>query len=219
MTTSMSCSKTIFKTSDWVVKEEITPIGPGPNYFSSDNVTFLESGEIKLSIEKRNNKWYCAEIFLNRSLGYGLYSFSIDSPLNMLDEQVVLGMFLYHFDTSTNILEEVDIELLRHVDPTKQAAFTIHNKMGGPNHYFQNSFEVVTANPITFSIEWREDFITFLAKTNSGDIIASEKYLDIVNIPSPENMIAHINLYLFQGKEPISGKGADIILKEFSYCK
>jgi len=224
----LNCSHKTLKSTDWVVKHSSKKLGPGPNYFSSANVHFQEDGSIQLNITEENDKWYCAEMFFKKPLGYGTYTFTIDSPLNRLDEQVVLGMFLYHLDAAKN-LEEIDIELLRHVDKNKQAAFTIHNKDSKQDHNFQHTFEVLTPNSTIFSIDWRETQVIFLAKTITGQVISKKTYPDpqhipppvhsSQNIPPPDSMIVHLNLYLFQGKAPISGTTTNVKVKNISFSK
>ncbi len=181
---------------------------------------FNEDKTITLIIDKRDEKWYCGEIYLQKPLGYGEYKFSVASPLNNLDKQMVLGFFLYHYDTTTNVLEEIDVELLRHLEghDDKEGAFTVHQKDQNPVPHFQKAFHVNTDEPIDFTIDWRESKVGFTAVANDNTMIADTTYTNDTNIPGPKNMILHINFYLFQGKPPVSGNSRSITIKEVSFC-
>ena len=90
----------------WRIKQaELT--GPGPNYFSDDstNVWIDENDYLHLKIDNFDNIWRCAEVILNQSLGYGLYRFKIDSRVDNMDYNTILGCFIY--DTSA---QEFDFE-------------------------------------------------------------------------------------------------------------
>ena len=82
-------------------------VGPGPNYFSDDtaNVRVDPEDRLHLEIDFRDNKWYCAEIVLDHPLGYGIYSFKLDSRVDSLDYNAILGCFIY--DTTA---QEFDFE-------------------------------------------------------------------------------------------------------------
>ncbi|HYT29055.1 MAG TPA: glycoside hydrolase family 16 protein [Ktedonobacteraceae bacterium] len=100
-----------FSGNQWVVKdggEERR--GPGPNYFSSspENVWVDSQGQLHLKITNRNNRWYCAEVSLEKPLGYGTYEFFVNGRFDQLDPHVVDGLFLYEDDA-----HEIDIEFGR----------------------------------------------------------------------------------------------------------
>src|SRR6266404_8443538 len=58
---------------DWRVKASTSPVGPGPNYFSdsTNNVSIDAQGRLHLRITHVAGLWQCAEIVLQRTLGYG----------------------------------------------------------------------------------------------------------------------------------------------------
>ena len=94
-------------------KKETGPFtwGPGPNYFSgnSNNVFVDGNGRLHLRITNRNGTWYCPEIMLTNSLGYGIYRFHVDSDVSTMSTQVVLGTFTYSDDTDY-AHREIDVE-------------------------------------------------------------------------------------------------------------
>ena len=102
----------------WNVVRTDSPQYPGPNVFSSnyENVWVDTSGSLHLRITYRNGVWNCAEVVLDQYLGYGTYTFYVDGDFTALDQNVVIGMFLYRDDT-----HEYDIEFSRWGDPTADA--------------------------------------------------------------------------------------------------
>ena len=65
-----------------------------------------------MKIVKTAGKWVCAEVVLQQTLGYGTYRFYLDSPVDSLDPNVVLGLFTWNDDPAFNN-RELDIEFAR----------------------------------------------------------------------------------------------------------
>jgi hypothetical protein len=47
------------------------------NLFNRENAWSDASGALYMQIKKKSDRWSCAEIFQNRSLGYGTYSVTV----------------------------------------------------------------------------------------------------------------------------------------------
>ncbi|MEM4228196.1 MAG: hypothetical protein QXZ66_00310 [Thermoproteota archaeon] len=95
-----------FSGYEWIMKSsETTKVGPSPNYWSGKNVWVDENGWLHLKITYRDGRWYCAEVYTKKLLEYGTYVFYITSRIDMLDKNVILGLFAYKDDE-----HEVDIE-------------------------------------------------------------------------------------------------------------
>jgi len=88
--------------------------GPGPNYFSNsaNNVFVDTSGRLHLKITTQANHWYCAEVVLQASPGHGTYRWYLDTPVDALDPNVVLGLFTWS-DLPDYANREIDIEFSR----------------------------------------------------------------------------------------------------------
>ena len=85
-----------FAGQEWYVKAG-TNLGPGPNNFSDDSqsVWVDNNGYLHLKIRYANGVWNSAEVYAVNPASYGLYRFYTATPLNALDLNVVLGLFLY----------------------------------------------------------------------------------------------------------------------------
>jgi len=82
--------------------------GPGPNNWgNTDQDVSVDSAGLHLKVSQHadDQKWYSSEVYLPASLGYGKYTFDIDSRADLFDKNLVAAPFLYQDDT-----HEIDIE-------------------------------------------------------------------------------------------------------------
>src|SRR5262249_50044225 len=99
---------------NWRAKVSTSKVGPGPNFFSENNVwtDTQNPPQLHLKISKSGGKWLCAELVLQETLGYGTYTWDVASPLNSLDPSVVLGLFTWN-DLPDYNHRELDIEFAK----------------------------------------------------------------------------------------------------------
>jgi hypothetical protein len=69
--------------------------GPGPNQWDPQNVRLDPQGRLHLKITRRGGVWCCAEVWTQKSFGFGHYQFQVTGLLDRLDPNVVLGLFNY----------------------------------------------------------------------------------------------------------------------------
>ena len=76
---------------------------------------WLDSADhLHLKISHRGGKWSCAEITMQKRLGFGRYEFQTTGWLDRLDDNVVLGLFNYPTtDVGPDGTHEIDIEFAR----------------------------------------------------------------------------------------------------------
>lgn len=109
-----------FSGHTWFVKRA-EQAGPGPNAFSDSLSTVFVGGDgLHLRIEQRDGRWYSSEVFAQRSLGFGTYSFQIASRLDILDPQVVFSGFLFE-----SLSREIDIEFSRALASPHNAQYVV----------------------------------------------------------------------------------------------
>jgi hypothetical protein len=70
-----------FSGYDWAVRMIASDKGGMNNLYDSENAWTDANGALHMQIKKKSGMWSCAEIFLNRSLGYGTYSVTVQIPL------------------------------------------------------------------------------------------------------------------------------------------
>ena len=191
--------------------------GPGPNFWSDsqESVWLDESGRLHLRIRKIDGRWYCAEVYTSQYTDYGEHRFLIEFDLDNLDQNVVVGLFVYEDDA-----KEIDIEFSKWGDPnfTDIGSFTVQPWTIPGN---TERFPVLTDSLRTTNLFiWKENYVNFYS------IIGHHEGL----LPSPENYIhqwiywgnsipknsddlrTHINFWLVQGKSPVDTTNLEIVI-------
>ena len=85
-----------FSNRTWRIKQSDQRVGPGHNLFngSPDHVWVDEQG-LHLTIKQSGDLWYCTEVVLKESLGYGTYVVQTNSRQDVLDANAVFGAFTW----------------------------------------------------------------------------------------------------------------------------
>lgn len=198
-----------FSGYSWNVKNG--NFGPGPNWWTdaTTDVYTDANGALHLPIVNKNGTWYSSEIYLPNSLGYGTYHFETASSVDLIDPNMVLGLFLYQDDT-----HELDIEYSRwgwaagpNVGYSVQPASTKGNN-------FQYSVTLQGA-PVINEINWQADHIDFRISQN-GTILNEWTYTGADNfVPGGERV--HLNFWLMSGLAPIDGRNGEVVVNKFEF--
>lgn len=208
----------VFGGHSWVVRSDATPSGPGPNLWSGtdDNVRLDLQGRLHLRITQRNGQWYCPEVSTAAPIAYGEYSFYVDGRVDLLDPNVVLGLFVYENDTS-----EIDVEMSRWGDPTAQNAQFVIQPGWVPwnTHRFQVD---LNGDYSTYRIGWFADRVDFEAL--HGHVPAPAPAAQVIDRwthalggrPVPDREHMHINLWLMGGRPPINGQEVEVVISDFT---
>jgi hypothetical protein len=201
----------------WGVKS--SPLtGPGPNAFSDSpaNVWVDAAGALHMRITHRDGQWQCAEVVLDRSLGYGTYAFDVASPVGALDPNVVLGLFTWDDDPAYNH-REIDIEFARWgnaADPTN-AQYVVQPYTTASN--LKRFWQPATA-PSVHSFAWASKSVTFASAAATGQSIASRRYSG-KSVPRPGAERTRINLWLQGGVPPVDGSEVEVVLSGFTFTR
>jgi hypothetical protein len=179
------------------VKTNRVPIGPGSCLFSdsTDNVWVDDLGRLHLKITNRNGQWYCAEVVSQAVVGFGTYTFSIDSSVSNLDPNVVLGLFTWNDDDASYSHREIDIEYSRFgqpADPTN-GQFVIQ-----PRQPMRFTLPAVSSSVNTF--EWEPDHVLFTAKTGADAVVS--QWNATGGVPPAGDANLRMNLWLFHDQPP-----------------
>jgi hypothetical protein len=194
--------------------------GPGNNYFSgtSENVYVDEQGKLHLRLTNRNDKWYCPEVRMLESLGYGRYYFHLEPLPQPLDSDVVIGLFLYDREDTSNFHKEIDIEFSTWGrDSSLNSQYVIQPKEGQA-HRFDTDFSKCTKH----MIELRRNkiiFKSFYEKGELGDdevlITKSKERPDYEYFSANEKI--SMNVWLYHTVEPASLKEFEVIITSFEF--
>jgi len=203
----------------WEVKSG-TGLGPGPNSWSSSpNFVWVDEAGLHLRIAQVEGTWYCAEVMLLETLGYGRYQFTFSSAVDVLDPQAVLGAFLYRDDA-----HEIDLELTRWGDPlaTTNGQYVVQPYML-PDHLERFSLSLDERQLSTHTIDWGAEAVVFQSYLGAtADVpeeqVASWTFGDASAIPSTEGMAVHLNLWLYEGAAPQDGQAIEVVISDFRFA-
>ena len=217
----------------WTVKDSgWGTLDPGVNSWSDSekNVWVDPDDYLHLKIANRCDKWFSSEVTCESHLGYGKYIFTVKGRPDLLDPNIVLGLFLYDVPDTTP--HEIDIEFARWWDPEEpnNAQFVVHPWDNPGNMvWFKANCDV---NDITtHEIMWMSDRLCF--RTYFGDYPLSDP-CDLIHawcytgpdIPQAKDERARMNLWLLQpkGSPPgtpagptMDGQEAEIVIKNFLF--
>jgi hypothetical protein len=204
-----------FSGYDWTARGTVSDHGGEPNEYDPANAWTDEKGHLHLRMAYRDGHWTCAEITLNRSLGYGTYKFVVQDTAHLRPSAVV-GMFTWDDVRSTNFRNELDIELSRWGDPKgKNAQYVVQ-----PFFATENLARfAVPPGVMTYAVRWepgRASFTTVSGDSAGGGKPISEHVFTSA-IPTPSNETVHIDLYDFHHSETYSQQPAEAVIEKFEF--
>jgi hypothetical protein len=210
-----------FSGYEWMTKESFGKhAGPGNNFFSGskENVYIDSDGNLRLRITNRNDKWYCPEVRLMQSLGYGRYYFHLAPLPQPLDKDVVIGMFLYDRDDTSNFHKEIDIEFSHWgKDSAMNSQFVIQPHEDEAYRYYTD-FTKSTKH----LIEVRRKKIHFRSYYESETV--ENKLIEYSKTTvkpeyqyRSENEKVSINVWLYHTVEPSNLQEFEVIITGFEY--
>lgn len=136
------------------IKKHGGPRGPGGNWFSDYN-TWSDDEGLHLRTTTDGTHWWCAEVLLDHSLGYGQYIFQLTSRVDSLDPHATFAGFVYD---STN--REIDFEFTRALGmpPGNNAQYVVQPYYTPGNRYtYLTTPEANTSHRLL----WSSDSIVF----------------------------------------------------------
>jgi hypothetical protein len=214
-----------FSGYDWYVRSGTG--GPGPNTFSSANVSIDANGYLHLKITRSQGQWTTAEVFTDAALGFGTYQFKIVGRPDQLDDNVVLGLFNYTTpDIGPDGTNEIDIEFAtwggsqpQHGNWTVWPAVQ-QSGIDPTTHAYDTTLNGATS---THRFTWTPQQVRYeslygLSDDDSGLFrtwtFAPVDYpLRIPQHPLP----VHMNLWLLGGQAPTDGQDVDIAIAGFRF--
>jgi N-acetylneuraminic acid mutarotase len=228
----------------WDVKSSSTPVGPpGPpktgNYWwdGEETVSVDAQGYLHLKVKYMNGKWWCSEVSLTRSLGWGKYTFWVNSRVDFdqvdpHDQFVVGGFFIYQTDH-----KEFDMEFTRwngEAPDSDNGNYAVQCDSGPPTPYVDyfnfrlNPDQTGLAYSSHF-IDWRQTSVVFTSIHGHYDNPPGGGYfttpwpdsktlsLCLPYFPQPQNERVHMNLYLYGATPTNASKVYELIIQKFQF--
>ncbi|SFW36863.1 Glycosyl hydrolases family 16 [Sinomicrobium oceani] len=204
----------------WMVKNPPGQVGPHSNYWSKDNVWVDKQGRLHLKITREpDGRWTCAEIQSTENFGYGKYVWKIESRVDQLDKNIVLGLFDYR-GIQYSKYDEIDIEFSRwghaHVDNFSNTVYPEYPK----GKSVSNSHEL-SLNGLWSTYRFIRDSEKVAYSSFHGHTEDPGNAFFVWQTPSgfavPKvAMPIHMNLWLFDAP-PSDGEEVEIIIRSFEF--
>lgn len=201
----------------WSVRMIASDKGGSNNLYDSKNAWTDASGALHMQIKKESDKWSCAEIFLNRGLGYGTYAVTVRDTSH-LEPAAAFSMFTFDDLASDQHFREMDVEVHGQGDTTNKnnAQYAIQ-----PFYIPGNLFPfAVPSGTLTYVLRWEPGhaiFKTFHGKSSkAGAQLVSEHEFTFA-IPGPGQ--AKLRLIFFvvaSDKNPMQNP-SEVVVEKFEY--
>ena len=209
---ALAANRTInFSGYTWTVKSG--HMGPGNNNWdNSEGGVFVDSaGNLHLKVRKINNQWYSSEVYLNQSLGYGTYEFDVAGRVDLLDKNLVVGLFTYADDE-----HEIDIEFSRWKgDNDPNLHYSVQPYYVTPQLNTKGGYFTLQGDSSLHKIIWLPEKIKFVSQENTT--MAGEwEYSGKDNfVPKDERL--HINFWMIDNTPPSDSKEKELVIKSFKF--
>lgn len=194
-----------FSGYEWEVLQLPTDSAGVMHINSPENVSVDAAGALHLRIVRRAGEWTCSEVILQRSLGYGTYSFHV-RRVTPFDAATVLDMFTWDDSEGGQNHREMDIEISRWGDPgIKSGQFVIQ-----PYYVPANVFRFPAAEgAAVHSFQWEPGRVAFES--------AKAAHVFTSGVPTPGNERVHINLYVYGKSRIPQQRSVEVVVDKFEY--
>jgi hypothetical protein len=206
-----------FSGYDWSVRTIASDRGGSNNLYSGDNAWTDASGALHLRITKNSDRWSCAEVVLNRSLGYGTYVLVVRDISN-LEPAVVFSMTTFDDWGGDQHYREMDVEISRWGD----AANKNNAQYGIQPSYVPGNVSPFKAPPgtLTHLMRWepgRVRFKTIRGASGSaeGHVVSEHEFTS--GVPTPGQERVQLFFYVVASdKNPLQNDG-EVVVEKFEY--
>jgi hypothetical protein len=200
-----------FSGYDWGVRTIANDKGGMNNLFDPENAWTDASGALHMQIKKKSGRWSCAEIFLNRSLGYGTYSVTVRDTSH-LEPAAVFTMYIFEDSAGEQHYREMDVE----VSHWGEAANKNNTQYVIQPFYIPGNVFAFTApsGTLTYVLRWESGHATF--KTFRGKSAVSEHEFTS-GIPVPGKAKPRLIFYIVASDKNPMQKPSEVVVEKFEY--
>ena len=202
---------------DWDVRTIASDRGGSNHPYSGDNAWTDSAGALHLRIAKTSDDWSCAEVVLNRSLGYGTYVLVV-RDISHVEPAAVLSMTTFDDWGGDQSYREMDAEVSRWGDASsKNNAQYVVEPYYQPGNVYQY---VAPSGTLTFSMQWGAGHVKF--KTVRGNspgpgapVISEHEFTS--GVPSPGQERLQLFFYVVPSDKNLLRHDNEVVLEKFQY--
>jgi hypothetical protein len=206
-----------FSGYDWGVRMIESDKGGTNNLYDSENAWTDASGALHMQIKKKSGMWSCAEIFLNRSLGYGTYSVTVRDTSH-LEPAAVFSMFTWEDSASEQHFREMDVEVSGRGNAANKnnARYIIQ-----PFYIPENLFVFAApSGTLTYVLRWEPGHATFKTfrgrSAGAGAQLVSEHEFTS-GVPVPGKAMPRLVFYVAASDKNPMQKPSEVVVEKFEY--
>jgi hypothetical protein len=198
---------------EWLVKDSGgARVGPGSNYFDTEAVR-VDARGLTLSVIERDGRYYCGEVVTAASLGYGTYRFVVASEVDLLGDNLTLGLFTWSDDPGEEgSHKELDVELGRWGNPANDIAQYVVQPYTRPQNIVRFPLPK-GAKESTHSFEWLRGEGRFRSEVGGATV---KEHRFTRGVPTPDKEQARMNLWITGGRVPMKGL-REVTIRSFEF--
>lgn len=206
-----------FSGYDWKVRTIASDRGGMNNLYDGDNAWVDAAGAMHLRIVKKQDKWSCTQVDLDRSLGYGTYVLTVHDA-SKLEPAAVFSMTTFDESGGDQYYREMDVEIGRWGN-----ALSKNNAQFGIQPFYVpgNVFPFkLPSGTLTHSMRWesgRASFKTWRGSSLSPDSSVVTEHEFTSGIPSQGQEKVQFLFYVVPSEKYPMQKGSEIVIEKFQY--
>ena len=206
-----------FSGYDWDVRMTESDKGGMSNLYDAENAWTDASGALHMQVKKKSGRWSCAEIFLNRSLGYGTYSVTVRDTSH-LEPAAVFTMYTFEDSAGEQHYREMDVEVSRWGDAAnKNSAQYVVQPFYTPGNVFAFA---APSGTLTYVLRWEPGHATFktFRGTSAGggaQLVSEHEFTS--GIPLPGKAKPRLIFYVVASDKNPMKKPSEVVVEKFEY--
>ena len=205
-----------FSGYDWGVRKIDSDKGGMNNLYDPENAWTDAKGALHMRITRKSGSWACAEIFLNRTLGYGTYSVTVRDT-SQLEPAALFSMFTFDESDSEQHFREMDAEVGGRDPANKNNARYEIQPLYMPGHLFAFAAPV---GALTFVLRWESghaNFKTFRGRSAGAGAQLISEHEFTSGIPAPGKAIPRLIFYVVASDKNPMQKPSEVVVERFEY--
>ena len=206
-----------FSGYDWGVRMIASDKGGSNNLYDPKNAWTDPDGALHMQIKKKSGGWSCAEIYLNRSLGYGTYSVTVRDT-SRLEPAAAFSMFTFDESASEQHFREMDVEVHGRGDASNKndAQYAIQ-PFYSPGNLFPFA---APSGTLTYVLSWEPGHATFKTfrgrSSGTGAHLVSEHDFTLTISGPGQAKLRLIFFVVASDKNPMQ-KPSEVVVEKFEY--
>ena len=202
-----------FSGYEWIARAAPSDRG-GRNEYDPANAWTDADGAMHLRIAGEAPRWTCAEVRLNRRLGYGSYRFVV-RDVSHLEPAAVLTLFTWDGPAAEENHREIDVEISRWGTPAaKNAQYVVQ-----PYYVEANVWRFVAPpGVLTHLLRWEPGRLTARTLRGAGpggSVVAEHTFTS--GVPSPGDEMVRMTLYPFRRSAVPLARPTEVVIEKFEY--